>query len=373
MSNFFAKPKAGPSTARARSSSPVVSRRSPSEAQAKEVETEYSKTFRPFVIKKGADVAPINWFLDKGRSKGKAKEVIDLVADDDDDVVLVQEKVPATDDSQTQDLANLSDRGERFKRTGLSSDADSKESERLQQLLALMPPALAGSSHQTSGDSVRSIISLMSDAEVNGDIALVRMYHDRLADRTALPAKVFIFAEDTRPGYFGTHTKTSTIIKPRAPLNRDTAILDYTYDSDEEWEGEEEGGGDDVADDDEEGGDAAANDDDDSDADSWLVDDDDVDNATLPDLDRMSPVSDISLGGMSIDRARSPVLSRGRSPVLTLKKRKSMTTEEKPKGEKKRRVVVPLVPYIKGPHWESEVGTCEYAPFESFRIQLFNG
>jgi chromatin assembly factor 1 subunit A len=200
----------------------------------------------------------------------------------------------------------------------------------------------------------------LSEAEVAGDPAVVRRLLARLNSRSAYPAKVFIFAEDLRPGYFGTHTKTSSVITPRNPFRRDAVALDYTCDSGAEWEGEEEGAGDDVAggSDDEEGGE----DEDDSDADSWLVDDDgEVEDVGEP--PRLSPFSDISLGPMSIDPLPTP---------LSPKRRKVPKPEEERKA-KKRKVVVPLVAFTKGPCWESEIGRCNYEPFNAYRIQLFNG
>jgi chromatin assembly factor 1 subunit A len=204
------------------------------------------------------------------------------------------------------------------------------------------------------------MMSQLSEAEVTGDAAVVRSYLDRLSDRTQFPAKVFIFDEDSRPGYFGTRSKSSTVIRPRKPFVQDAVVLDYSYDSGEEWEGEEEGAGDEVAgDDDDEEGEGAVEDED-SDADSWLVDDDEVE---MPDLDRMSPISDVSLTGMSLNLPPEP----------TLPKRKVDVVGKEDKADQKKRKVVPLVPFIKGPCWESEVGVCEYVPFETYRIQLFNG
>jgi chromatin assembly factor 1 subunit A len=39
--------------------------------------------------------------------------------------------------------------------------------------------------------------------------------------------------------YIGTHSKKSGIIRPRNPFAQDTTQLDYEFDSDEEWEGED--------------------------------------------------------------------------------------------------------------------------------------
>jgi len=85
----------------------------------------------------------------------------------------------------------------------------------------------------------------LSEAEVSGDTAAVRAL-SHLQDRTRIPAKVFIFHEDERPGYFGTFTEGSRLVKPHRPFARDDIALGYTYDSGAEWGEEDEGGGDDV-------------------------------------------------------------------------------------------------------------------------------
>jgi hypothetical protein len=191
------------------------------------------------------------------------------------------------------------------------------------------------------------MIARLNEAEVTGDDNLVRLILTQLSDRDIVPAKAFIFADDARPGYFGTWTRDSRIIGPRTPFARDVAVFDYGYDSGEEWEEEPAGDADDIVDDgeDEDG----EPDDADSDLDSWLVDDDE-EPQTLPD----------SRGG-------SPVFSTLQAPA----KRKADT--EDTKLTKKRKVVVPLVPFAKGPVWEQTIGRCEHNMLDSYRIQLFNG
>lgn len=56
-----------------------------------------------------------------------------------------------------------------------------------------------------------------------------------------LKMKLFAFHENRRPAYFGTYSKTSTVITPRRPFYQDKQQLDYEIDSDDEWEEEEEG------------------------------------------------------------------------------------------------------------------------------------
>lgn len=198
--------------------------------------------------------------------------------------------------------------------------------------------------------SVRDLLSQLSEAEVAGDISLVRTLLSKLRNRTLLPAKVLIFTEDARPGYFGTWTRSSRIIGSRTPFAKDALVFDYSYDSGEEWEDEPAGDADDVADD---GEDEDGEDDADSDADSWLVDDDREEiDVSLEDVD-LSPVDLPSL------------------PIAPIQKRKAEGGEKK--LGKKRKVVVPLVPFARGPCWEPAVGTCEYEPFNPYRIQLFNG
>jgi chromatin assembly factor 1 subunit A len=200
--------------------------------------------------------------------------------------------------------------------------------------------------------AIRDILSQLSEAEIAGDISVVRSLLSKLHDRTLLPAKVIIFADDARPGYFGTWTRSSRIIGPRSPFARDILVFDYGYDSGEEWEEEAAGEADDVVDDGEE--EDADAEDPDSDLDSWLVDDDDVQEPGTP------------LG----ERAASPSLPDFPVPASALKRK---AEEGERKLAKKRKVVVPLMPFAKGPCWESTVGRCEYDTFKPYRIQLFNG
>jgi chromatin assembly factor 1 subunit A len=236
--------------------------------------------------------------------------------------------------------------------------------ERLRSILRDLPPSLqphgprprilAGiygpEQLKTSNSiSIRDIVTKLNEAEVTGDFHLVRKVTTELSDRDIAPAKVLIFADDARPGYFGTWTRNSRIIGPRTPFARDIAVFDYGYDSGEEWEEEPAGDADDLIDDgeDEDG----EPEDEDSDLDSWLVEDED------------------ELESPAEERGASPVFSQLRAPT----KRKAETEDNK--LTKKRKVVVPLVAFTKGPFWETTIGHCEaeYNMFNPYRIQLFNG
>lgn len=191
-------------------------------------------------------------------------------------------------------------------------------------------------------DSVRTILNELAEAEIAGDISATRSLLNLLEDRTAIPAKAFIFHEDTRPGYFGTWTRVSSAIRPRQPFARDVVAIDYSYDSSEEWEEENPGDADDIADDndDEDEGDPGG----DSDADSWLVDDDDV--------EAVAPMDEID------------------EPPLP--KRRLEGTNGASSSYKKRRVV-PLVPFVKGPVWDPAITRTVEEVFTPFRIRFFNG
>jgi chromatin assembly factor 1 subunit A len=190
-------------------------------------------------------------------------------------------------------------------------------------------------------------MSQLSEAEISGNDDLVRDLLAKLGNRERFPAKAFCFHTDARPGYFGTWTRSSRFIGPRRPFAQDTLAFDYAYDSGEEWE--EEPIGEDVVDDGEE--DDGDDEERDSDVDSWLVDDEEQDLASLSRASSPRPIVDL--------------------PAPSLPKRKSDDGERK--LNKKRKVVVPLVPFVKGPVWESTLGQPEYEPFTSYTIKLFNG
>ncbi|KAJ6455746.1 hypothetical protein C8R45DRAFT_1222363 [Mycena sanguinolenta] len=317
------------------------SRASPARAPEPEGRTsssnvsQFHQTFRPFVVKKDTTLAPVNWFAFQNTKRPALTY--------EGDVIVIDE-----DTSQP----------------GVRVDVTKKSAkERLQSTLQILPhppqsrnirtrlireiPGKASTAQlkTKSGVSVRDLTAQLNEAEVAGDDNVVRSILTQLSDRDIVPAKVFIFADDARPGYFGTWTRDSRIIGPRTPFARDATVFDYGYDSGEEWE--EEPAGDDIIDDgeDEDG----ESDDADSDMDSWLVDDD--------------------------GEPPSPALSRGGSPVFSTlpapAKRKAESEDQK--LAKKRKVVVPLVPFVKGPSWEQNIGKCEYNMFNPYRIQLLNG
>ncbi|KAI0262931.1 chromatin assembly factor 1 subunit A-domain-containing protein [Gloeopeniophorella convolvens] len=322
MANFFGKPKASPST----STSPFKGSAA-SSSSSNTVMSEFDRVFKPFLVKKEAELAPTNWFRDAKRRRRHANANVIIIDDDGKEMNDVE-------------MAEL------------QPSPDASPRTHIRRLLATCPSVPLPS---RSSEPVRSVVARLTEAEVSDDTATVRALLSQLRDRAQIPAKVLIFREDERPGYFGTFTKRSRLIKPRKPFARDDVALDYAYDSGAEWGEEEEGGGDDVlGDSDEERDDDEGSDD----LDDWLVDGEDEEAVT--------PIEERE----GLDAFPFPPL-----PEAGKSKRKA-AKEAEAGGDasktKKRKVVVPLVPFVKGPCWESEIGKCEYEPFEQYRIQLFN-
>ncbi|THH14718.1 hypothetical protein EW146_g5662 [Bondarzewia mesenterica] len=337
MASFFAKPKA--STSMAASTS-----REPAAGPSSKDPSDFEKVFKPFVLKKDAELAPINWF--QGLKKRKRHQASDVIVIDyegvrqggDDDVQMSDAKVDATRLSPKSHLKSTI--------SSLPSPLDaSRALKRSTSYFKTYYP-----------DPVRSILTRLNEAELSDDAAAVRTLLSELRDRERIPAKVLIFQEDARPGYFGTFTRRSRVIGPRAPFARDVVAVDYSYDSGEEWNGEEEGGGDDLAEVSDEDKDV---DEGSSDLEGWLVDEDEEEVAT--------PIDERE----DMDAFPFPPL-----PEQTKGKRKSEEKEREKFSDgakaKKRKVVVPLVPFVKGPCWEDAIGKCEYDPFKQYKIQLFN-
>ncbi|NXP44006.1 CAF1A factor, partial [Heliornis fulica] len=78
---------------------------------------------------------------------------------------------------------------------------------------------------------------------VNSDVVVVdNCKTDAVPERGKFGRmKLLQFCENHRPAYWGTWNKKTTVIRARNPWSKDTKLLDYEVDSDEEWEEEEPG------------------------------------------------------------------------------------------------------------------------------------
>ncbi|NXN85777.1 CAF1A factor, partial [Bombycilla garrulus] len=87
--------------------------------------------------------------------------------------------------------------------------------------------------------------TLVSDSNdsVNSDVVVVDSCQtDAVPEREKFGRmKLLQFSENHRPAYWGTWNKRTSLIRARSPWSKDTNLLDYEVDSDEEWEEEEPG------------------------------------------------------------------------------------------------------------------------------------
>lgn len=203
--------------------------------------------------------------------------------------------------------------------------------------------------------SVRAIMKCVQESDVLGGNAEEHTKHEleKLNNRHMLPIKLLQFQSDQRPGWIGTWSRASTFITPRKPFGQDPVALDYTYDSDAEWEEGEEGENVDAMDDREDEESLGASDNDDSEMDDWLEDDLEVIEEAPP-AEAEYKIPSSPLNGKQAEK-----------PVNVLQPKKKI----KLLG---RRFDSKLVPYITGPHWEQTFGQSEHESFAPYRIQFFN-
>lgn len=202
--------------------------------------------------------------------------------------------------------------------------------------------------------SVRDIMKCVQESDVLGGNAEEQTKHEleKLNNRRLLPIKLLHFQTDRRPGWVGTWSRASTFITPRKPFGQDPVALDYSYDSDAEWE-EEEGENVDAVDDREDEESMAGSDNDDSEMDDWLEDDLEVIEEVPPE---------------EAEYGMPDLASESKQPekhvnVLQPKKKIKLLG---------RRFDSKLVPYITGPHWEQTLGEPTHDSFIPYRIQFLN-
>ncbi|TKY90407.1 hypothetical protein EX895_000405 [Sporisorium graminicola] len=220
--------------------------------------------------------------------------------------------------------------------------------------------------------SVREIKRIVTESDVLGGNAQEQAEKalDALQDRNKVQLKLLQFESDRRPGWYGTWTKSTNLIGPRCPLGQDPVSLDYSYDSDADWEEMGQVEGEDVQDGEEKEDDSVADEDEDSEMDDWLVDDLEVEEeeeqqrlAAMEVDDDDDEVVEVNAKGLPVPPP-APSLA-GTTNLLHPKKKKKV----KLLG---RRFDAKLVPFSTGPHWEAEFGKCDYELFSAYRIELLN-
>ncbi|KZT59825.1 hypothetical protein CALCODRAFT_515915 [Calocera cornea HHB12733] len=278
--------------------------------------SDFDSNFKPFVVKKDVKLAPVNPFTPQ-KAKPKAEPI---VLDSEGDIIM-------------EDVRPLS-----------------APKDLLFEFLAVVPSTRKTIRSTSTWRSaarycVRDVMAQITEAEVIGDDRLVRQLRGRLTAGRNVPVKLLQFHDNVRPAYFGTWSKSSAAVGARAPFARDITTFDYSYDSGDDWNEEEEGGEDVMSD----AGSATPELDSEEDDEfaGWMVDDDDVDEGEQP----TSPPPDFDW----------PAPPPKRKPEA-----------EKEQKTKRRKVVTPLIPYTKGPCFEETIGVCEHDAFHDYRIHFLN-
>lgn len=206
--------------------------------------------------------------------------------------------------------------------------------------------------------SVRHIMKTVQESDVLGGNAEehAKRELEKLNNRRLVPIKLLQFQSDRRPGWVGTWTRSSTFITPRKPFGQDPVSLDYSYDSDAEWEEVEEGENVDAMDDREEEESMGGSDNEDSEMDDWLEDD-------LEEDDEAPPPEEVEPPSSPLAHSSKDPTPKGVNLLQPKKKVKLLG----------RRFDSKLVPYYTGPHWENTLGEPGHESFAPYRIQFFNG
>lgn len=299
---------------------------------------DFAKVFHPFTIRPGVVVAPVNRFRDNKNDASSSRVVVEI---------------------DSQPSLNLE--------TSLAEFMSRVEPSRVPRHNPFPRPAC----------SVRQLVVGINDNALTGGDS-TRLYR-LLEDRGTVPVKLIRFAEDVRPGYVGTWSKTSRVVTPRTPFGTDRAVLNYDMDSEGEWEDEpddanaENIGSDgersnEDEDDDDEGGVG-------SDVDSWLACDDEIEYESGYDED-----GDIVM--MDGERHHQQKKEDDDDDVIIVEserdKHERLKRERKKHDDKlkKRKAAGPLLPLIKGPVWQDlggGGGGAKDGVFKSFKIQFLNG
>ncbi|CAK9781242.1 hypothetical protein CC85DRAFT_286041 [Cutaneotrichosporon oleaginosum] len=158
---------------------------------------------------------------------------------------------------------------------------------------------------------------------------------DELTNKRKFPWKTLAFDQQARPPYVGTFSKRSLAVGPRTPFAQDP-VFDYSYDSGDDWQEDEEEGGDDV-DEPVEDGDDDVPPEDEGEFDDWL------------------------------DNTEDPIFNGADADT-------ALTDPTHPASPKKRvpvKRITKLTPTWTGPIWENVIAETAEG-HDEYRIQLLN-
>ncbi|EJD52907.1 hypothetical protein AURDEDRAFT_157461 [Auricularia subglabra TFB-10046 SS5] len=335
FASFFKRPSGGHSAKSSIASSSAVKSEKPV--------SDFDATFHPFTLKKDATLAPVNKFT-TAKYRQECQQKPDVIELNDDGKVVIEVK----DEEVASSSATPGEFLKEFV-SGVPAQYRTVPTTRLRGLKAV------------SGMSVKDVMDKINDAEEEGDDVEVARLQRLLKDRKRFPIKLLQYHEDVRPAYWGTWTKSSASVGPRTPFGQD-AVFNYEYDSEEDWEEEPEEGTGEAIDD---AMSVDSGDDDDDDADSWLAPDDEVEE-----LEGSPPPLD---DDPFLAPSPAPVASTSSSAAKPLETRKRKAATSARDDGKKKRKVVPLVPWIKGPFWEESRAKKDVpAALRAYRLRLLN-
>lgn len=98
------------------------------------------------------------------------------------------------------------------------------------------PSRIPSSAGPQAPIAVLGLMTSIQEAELAGNTSEAARLRAILRNPQKVAMKLLRFKEDVRPAYYGTWTKASPVLKNgRNPFKTDTALLNYDYDSEEEW------------------------------------------------------------------------------------------------------------------------------------------
>ncbi|TIA76193.1 hypothetical protein E3P91_00109 [Wallemia ichthyophaga] len=295
--------------------------------------SDFHKTFKPFHLKQGFEMAPINAF-----NPAQFDDLWDTI------------------NKATPDDITLSSSLSEIPKWKIIKKNPAVASKHVPSNTKIAPPV-----------DLRLIMQQLSEAEVGGDedqtTDILESFKTRF--RGKVKHKLLEYHEDYRPGWWGTCTKSSSTIGPRRPLAKDALQFDYTYDSEVEWgEEEQDEKGEEIQS--QPGSDDEKDKDNDSDADSWLVSDTEDVGLEGVDLDNVDNVDSVNSLNIPPDLKTDDPIDNA---IAAEKRNERAKAKKKNKSKKPNQ---PSKPYISGLKWESEDGQITYPPFMTYQIRFFN-
>lgn len=330
QANFFTSfvKKAAPKSPTKATAATALASGSSASGKAAETISDFDRTFLPCQYK---DLAPINRFVSTDTANTKPQDIVQ------------------------EDLNREEMLSQFLTRASVLKGSSAKPVRRRK---GVHPPV-----------SVREIKRIVTESDVLGGNAQEQAEKalETLQDRSKVQLKLLQFESDRRPGWYGTWTKSTNLISARCPLGQDPVSLDYSYDSDADWEEMGQVEGEDVQDGDgDEEKESMADEDEDSEMDDWLVDDLEVEEEEeqqrLAAMDLDDEIVEVDAKGLPVPPAPKIATTNLLHPKKKKKKVKLLG----------RRFDSKLVPFSTGPHWEAEFGKCEYELFSNYRIEFLN-